>query len=246
MQLCTGSFRVQAVAPGGSTVTSIMSVPRSVSGPGTMRQSVAPTVYSAEGLYGKPTLPYHPFSSKSLNDPMLEGIDWPIARTARSSRTIDTVSASSIREAIVQVAKRAAHPFSKELDQFPVPPVTSPRAATRVITSHAAVAAKLELETRMPPKAVARPRLMVITSSDTWQADDSVLRPLMHKSPLFRLTPNFVPGSHFSMSSSESHSGTTGSRSSKSGLSSPGMSVTPFGTRWDKTLTTSTFGAVGS
>lgn len=209
-----------------------------------LRQNIPPTIYSGaqtELFDDFPPLHYHPFSSKPLRDSprQSEWLDMP--RTARSSRTVDTLSTNSVHNAVVHVARRTPHPFDYSLERLSTPGgslpdgdvATTPTAPTstpsRIVPSQNVLAEMLD---HGPPKAVARPRLVVVTNAvaeknESSQPSSSVLRPLMQQSALFRLTPTFVPteNSHLSMSSSESHSGSNASsnpsNSSRSLPSSP-------------------------
>lgn len=184
-----------------------------------VRRTIAPTIYSVattDPSVHLPALHQHPFSSKSLADTTRHSTDWPdLPQTARSTRTIDTVAARSIRNAVVQVAKRTLHPFNQEMERL-VPPSATPTdcyltpqsASSRIVPSQTALADKMELDAKMPPAAMVRPRLMIVTTptldfpGNDFRPDSPALQPMQRTG--FRLTPQFISGakSYLSMSSS--------------------------------------------
>jgi hypothetical protein len=118
-----------------------------------------------------PVLHRHPFSSTALESPSLRS-EWIDSVTARSSRTVDT---SSIGSAIIQVAQRSKHAFTAAQKESTPVSATYPHAGhdidakgslTRaIVPSQTALAESLGLETAIPPKVLARPRLIVMTTS---------------------------------------------------------------------------------
>lgn len=180
---------------------------------------------------------HHPFSAQySVNSPQ-QKYEWPelpMPSTARSSRTIDTISARSI--AIVQVAKRAIHPSHHDLEKFPLPyplsaitenSVTPYTARSKtimlsppIVPSHTIASDALEPNVNMPPKALTRPRLMIVTTAIQGELDryphlELVVDNQMEEGSATRLTPAYMPTakSHLSFSSSDSGSSWGASRS---------------------------------
>jgi len=79
----------------------------------------------------------HPFSASALSDPSLQNEEWE-PRTARSTRTIDTVAARSIKNAIVQVGQRARAASRNEVAEER-PPLTG-----MIVPSQVAYAERLD------------------------------------------------------------------------------------------------------
>lgn len=142
-----------------------------------------------------PTMRYHPFSAQSLGDPTMQR-EWPApTRTARSSRTIDTAAAKSIRNAIIQTAKRAASSFDRRSSSI------TEDSEVRSTTTTTAPPTASSPSFHALPRSLARPRLVVLTSNNGKSLrrgegevppDSSVLRPVMQGPNVVRLTPTFV------------------------------------------------------
>ncbi|KAF7352757.1 hypothetical protein MVEN_01242000 [Mycena venus] len=77
----------------------------------------------------------HPFSASALSDPSLQANEWDPPLTARSTRTIDTVAANSIHNAVVTVGQRA-RAVSRNED--------GPQLAGMIVPSQVAYAERLD------------------------------------------------------------------------------------------------------
>ncbi|KAJ7590990.1 hypothetical protein C8J56DRAFT_934412 [Mycena floridula] len=180
------------------------------------RTSVAPTTYSLSFTEpsdrSAPVLSPHPFSSRGLANPTRYSSAWldHSPPTARSSRTIDSVAAKSIaksiKNAVVQVAKRSQRPMNREPD---------PELSDRKLPDQPSPISPGPQSLLLPesPLIMARPQLLILTSPIAEYTGD-IAADTPAKSGLFRLTPHFAETSksHLSMSSSgSSHSVSEGS-----------------------------------
>ncbi|KAJ7129625.1 hypothetical protein C8R44DRAFT_777254 [Mycena epipterygia] len=127
----------------------------------------------------------HPFSASALSDPTLQSDDWNPA-TARSTRTIDSVAARSIKNAIVQVGQRARAasrnadgPFDGAVGVPAVPASGTSQSpwdrqlAGMIVPSQAAYAERLDFDYAQANSLSARPRLTVNTPPPNTPPADS-------------------------------------------------------------------------
>lgn len=128
----------------------------------------------------------HPFSASALSDPTLQTEEWNAPISARSTRTIDTVAAHSIHNAVVQVGQRARAasrnengPFEGVMRQEDAPGsgtmLQSPwnrQLAGMIVPSQVAYAEHLDLDYAQANSLSARPRPTVETPSNNFHDDD--------------------------------------------------------------------------
>ncbi|KAJ7179097.1 hypothetical protein C8R46DRAFT_1187538 [Mycena filopes] len=140
----------------------------------------------------------HPFSASALSNPALQTDEWNPPLTARSTRTIDSVAAHSINNAVVQVGQRARAASRSEDAPFQradpnVGTSQSPwnqQLARPIVPSHAAFAEHLDLHYAQANSLPAGPRLIATPAA---AANDDDVSDLI--SPASR-----IPGSHFRLS----------------------------------------------
>lgn len=170
----------------------------------TRRTSYAPPV---------PTLIRHPFASAVQDIESARKSEWiepPLTARRTSGETID--SRSSITSAIVQTAQRVTKPypftshknegFQATLDSYlpsqlsPAPNSASILLGRPIVPSQNALADSLGLETKLPPKAAARPQLSIsvnpIPQPASQRDNGAILVPIMEGQSLHRLTPTFA------------------------------------------------------
>ncbi|KAJ7781198.1 hypothetical protein B0H16DRAFT_1497416 [Mycena metata] len=122
----------------------------------------------------------HPFSASALSDPALQNDDWNPPLTARSTRTIDSVAAHSIKNAVVQVGQRARAASRNEDGPFRrtdlnVGVSQSPynqQLSKTIVPSQAAYAEHLDLHDAQANSLPARPRPTISTPPPTANDDD--------------------------------------------------------------------------
>lgn len=180
------AFNQPAVVPPQNL--SMHTIPPSISS--ASQRSVTPPVRPARWTHQSrsPELPSrisfldHPYSARSLANPTPENREWP--RTARSSRSIDTVSAQSIRNAVIQAATRApsssaARVATPELVHLPSPAPQSsvadvgdspwfsgPSTARQILPSQDEYAAALDASVKPLPLGLPiRPQLKIATTT---------------------------------------------------------------------------------
>jgi len=171
-----------------------------------MRQSTRRSFQSIQPPSSAPAVPTrgHPFSASALNDRTLQSDDWNPPLTARSTRTIDTVAAHSINNAVVQVGQRARAASRNEdgpsestiAHQNAPESSTSPwnrQLAGMIVPSQAAYAERLDLDYAQSNSLSARPRLAVGTPPPTSTFNDDDVSDLL--SPASR-----IQGSNFRLS----------------------------------------------
>ncbi|KAJ7047328.1 hypothetical protein C8F04DRAFT_1058432 [Mycena alexandri] len=141
----------------------------------------------------------HPFSASALSNPALQDDEWNPPLTARSTRTIDSMAAHSINNAVVQVGQRARAasrnedgPFQRaDLNVGASQSPYSQQLSKMIVPSQAAYAEHLDLHDAQVNSLPARPRPTISTPPATANEDD--LSDLI--SPVSR-----IPNSHFRLS----------------------------------------------
>jgi hypothetical protein len=124
---------------------------------------------------------YHPYSASALNNSALQNDEWNPA-TARSTRTIDTVAAQSIHNAVVQIGQRA-RAVSRNEDR--------PQLAGMIVPSQVAYAEHLEYDYARA-NSLSTPLRPTISTPPVALNDDDESDLI---SPASR-----IPGSHFRLS----------------------------------------------
>ncbi|KAJ7682761.1 hypothetical protein DFH06DRAFT_1162063 [Mycena polygramma] len=125
---------------------------------------------------------HHPFSSSALSDPALQTDDWNQPISARSTRTIDTEVAHSIKNAVVHVGQRARAASRNE---------DTPQLNGMIVPSQVAYAERLDLDYAQA-NSLSTPLRPTINTPPLLSHDDDVSDLI---SPASR-----IPGSHFRLS----------------------------------------------
>ncbi|KAJ7700137.1 hypothetical protein B0H17DRAFT_1048752 [Mycena rosella] len=144
----------------------------------------------------------HPFSAIALSDPTIQTDDWNPPLTARSTRTIDSIAAQSITNAVVQVGQRARAASRSDDGPFDIArrqdaPASgtsqSPWAgklSAMIVPSQAAYAERLDLDYAQANSLSARPRPTITTPPPPSSSHEDDVSDLI--SPASRIRgPNF-------------------------------------------------------
>ncbi|KAJ7498881.1 hypothetical protein FB451DRAFT_1203303 [Mycena latifolia] len=169
-----------------------------------MRRSTRRSSQSIQPISPPAPLPVtrHPFSASALSDPTLQSDDWNPPLTARSTRTIDSIAAHSINNAVVQVGQRARAASRNEDGPFDIiSRQDAPRSgasqspwsaqlSAMIVPSQAAYADRLDLDYAQAKSLSSRPRPTINTPPpDTFNEDD--LSDLISPASRIQQGPNF-------------------------------------------------------